>query len=582
MNSLINIVSILKLFISDKLKKLYAIYEKYLYEQYYDIFSFIINIIIMYLCKNFVLCLGLISIDSAYAAIDFIKGNIDKTLSDSQVLATNDKLYQIGTFERYVFYILINIIYSFSSYVVLNSDMFICKYLIGLLLIPKFFNVYMCYYYADVFTRINTEKNELLTKICFEQIANIVIYLEKMYIGGKKTIGKPEIINALRNIDAVKNDAYMFVKNVIITSVLIYLRKNSTVYYKIIKHAYSYGYGMHIQEMTIEKARLLFDNVIVNKQYDELQNPMVIQAMIYLYYNKENNGEFEMYIKKFKYRLVTMLSLWTIASFFTGYICVIIVNIVSISLMFFRKYPLRKKIFLTYYSEIFKNKTGIDLNTYKLFVNFDDRAVISIVLTFIFGYFTDSSMLLSFVNQFSGLLLFNYTVYNSIKIIYTNSKIGMLLSNIHYNKHNIINYLIVSCVCGIYWGIFNEVLYYSVIVLPFLVNSIYAKYMYGIFYLGILNNSSNIINLLLIGYILSLVDNYTNINKLHTIISKIDSVKCIVPNNEIHMVNKETQTKKSQLISKEIQTSCVEKNKESKNSSFESNYLVPTSKFKKQ
>jgi hypothetical protein len=542
-----------------------------------------INIAIMYLCKNFVLCLGLISIDSAYAAMDFIKGNIDKTLSDSQVLATNDNLYQIGTFERYVFYMLINIIYSFFSYFVLNSDMTYYKYLIGLILIPDFFNRQIRHYCAIIFLRINTEKNELLTKICYEQIANIVIYLEKMYIGGKKTIGKSQIINALYNIDAVKNDAYMFVKNVIITSVLIYLRKNSKIYYKIIKHVYSYGYGMYIQEMTIEKARLVFDNVIVNKQYDELQNPMVIQAMIYLYYNKEYTSEFEMYIKKFKYRLVTMLSLWTIASFFSGFMCAIIINTVSIILMFFRRYPLRKKIILSYYSEIFKNRTGIDLNSYKLFANFDDRAVISLILTFVAGYFTDSSMLLSFVNQFSGLLLFNYTIYNLVKIIYVNSKIEILLSNMHTNKKNICYYLIVSFVCSVYWKLFDEVLYYSIIILPY---SVYAKYIYGIYYLGILNNSSNMVNLLALGYILSLYDNYTDIHKLINLSSitdfnKKEPVKCIVVNNKIHMINKETQTIKKHSVSREMQTNYIEKNRDSINSSFASDYLTPTPKFKK-
>lgn len=567
MNVVTNIITKIKLYFIKQFRLIY---------KYFDIYSVAISFVTMYLCNNFMLFIGLISIDSAYAAMDFIKSNTDKTLTDSQVLETNGKIYDIGTMERYIFYMLISTVYGGISYLVLDYDMIICKHLIGLLIVPKFFNAQMTYYCSDIFSKITVEKNELVTKICFEQIANAIIYLEKVYIGRRKAIDKLEIINALYNIDAVKTDAYLFVKNVIITSVLIYLRKNSKVYYKIAKHAYSYGYGMYIQEMTLDKAKLLFDNIIVNKQYGELQNPMVIQAIIYLYYDKEETDEFNFYIKKLKYRIVTMLSLWTIASFFSGFLCCIVINILSMVLMIFRKYPLRKKIILSYLIEITKDKTTIDLNAYKLFANIDDRAVISIITTTIIGYFTDSAMILSIINQFSGILLFNYTIYNLLKIIYINGKIGSFLKNTHCDKQSIINYFVVSLACAIYWKIYGKILYYCVLILPFLTNSSYAKYIFGIHYVGIINNSHNMLILIILGYILSLINNYTKVTNIITIQTTIAK----------QQLNKETQTNKLHVCTKEIQTSKKikkdeEKIKDSKNSSFTSDYLAPTAKFKK-
>lgn len=496
----------------------------------YTIFLILVNIFVMHICSKFNLLIGLLSIDSSYSAVEFVRNNIDKDLTESQILTTNEKLYKIGIIERYVYYIGLWALYLFFSIFVLNNNAIIIKYLAGLTLVPIFFNTIVYQNLKKIFIRIHKEKSDLLRKICFEQIANVIVHLERITIGGDIIIVKSEIIQALNNIETIKNDAVTFVKNVLITSLLIYLRKNSRLYYKIVKYVYHYGFGEYIQDMNIEQATKLFEDVIKNKKYDNLSKPMFIQATVYLYCNREDTGEFRKYIKKFRFRILTMFSLWTIGSFCSSLLVLPIILSVSIGIIFSRKRELHKNIIIMYVLDKFKINFENN-NKIKFIIEYiDDRTMTSLILTLLTCIFTRNPLILSVVNQFSGVMILNIGTFNLVRIIYinTNDKISKLLKNMHHDIKNIIKYVSISIMYVIYSELTHKIVYFIPLIF-FVKNSNNIKILYPFFCMGLINNYGSIIKPIILGYILGVIDNFLilTINSVNKKDSKFTKTKYV-------------------------------------------------------
>ena len=462
----------------------------------YDIVLFIINLIISYFMRSFSLFVSLASIDSIYTAIDFIKHNSNDELTESQVLTTSNELYKVGTMERYVYYGICQVVYSYLSIFVFNTHIPILRYCICLGLTPFIFNnaVYgKMNKYFDILTK---EKNAFIKKICFEQIANTVIRLEKIYLECNSALNKQEIMNALNHIDDIKSEIGTLFKNTLITLLMIYLRNNSKLYYKMAKYIYVYGYNEHIKDISVDKAKQLFRDVIINKKYSEMTKPMFIQSIIYLYCAKEDTGSFKKLLNKFKYRFVITLTIWPIASFFTGYIPMISILIMSVIVMMSRKLPLSESYLI---------------NTKYL----DDRSVLSLIITSVIGLATVPTniniLLMSFCSQFSGMLLVNNFTLSSVKIINKNlsGKIKMITNDIHFSKIITCQYLGIA----VSFIVFTKMSSHSAYLMPIITNFIDSKkfkYIYLFLYIGMMNNRNmdfGDIKILFLAYMMSIIDN---------------------------------------------------------------------------
>lgn len=481
----------------------------------YDIFLLFINLISSYVCSSFNLFVWLMSQDGIFSAIDFIKNNSNDELSESQVITKNTNLYMTGTFERSIFYACLHILYYFTTIFVLNTDVVFMKYIIGLVTVPYIFNHIIYPNVRDYFTKLTNEKNEVLKNICFEQIANIIIKLEKTYLESDISIQKSEIICALENIDNIREESGTLIRNFLITSLLIYLRKNSKLYYKIAKYIYVYGYKEFIQDMTIDKAKYLFKDVIENKKYDQIAKPMFIQSVIYLYYSKEDTGTFKNIIKKFNYRIMVMFSLWTFGSFFTGYVIPLVIITMSLAITFTRKLPMTENILMPVLDScdlssskklnFVKEKiTKLSQNKY-----FDDRTFISMLITIIFSFLTINPFILSFLNQFSGILLLNNTTYNFAKIIYIkfNKNVSTIFSTLVSNRIISLKYISVAITFIFSVNISSYFSFLIPIGTNFIViDSASYKYLYILLYIGMMNNKNNPLKIIIFAYILSLVD----------------------------------------------------------------------------
>lgn len=495
------VVSTITTFIKNMLKNI-------INKLYLVILTFI-NLFMMYMCSQINLFLSLITIDGIYYAIDYFKQHADVHITESQVMNNNNNLYKVGTTERYIYYSFLTLLHVFFEFFVCNCNLTLFKYVAGLTLLPVIFNKVIYVAFQKIFQKIIHEKTELTKKICCVQTANIIIHFKKIYFGENTTLDKQEIISMLENVENVKTEVWKFVKTFLIVSVLIYLRKNSSmIYYKIAKYVYLCGYGEYVKSTSLDNAKKIFEEIINNKKYDQITSPMFIQSIIELYNARGESDGIQKYAKRIKSKFYSMAALWTfggiVSRFFTGYYITLIIFAASILLIFTRKINsdiLHKNIVIKYLSGYEKHM---------LFDYIDDRTAISLVLTLVCGYFTVDPLFLSFVNQFSGILLFNTLIFNLIKVIYvnTNQKIISLFKIMHSNKMSIAKYTLITTLYYVLIYINTQIIIFLITaIINFMPRTKMFKYLYPVLLIGLINNNNDYIRSLILSYIVGIIDN---------------------------------------------------------------------------
>lgn len=500
----------------------------------YEISLFVVNIFVSYLCTNLNLLSNLILIDALYSAINFAIHYMDHTLSTSKVIEINYSLYRVGSIERYFYYCFLQITYIFLTELCFDHRLLILKYLSGITLIPILFNNKIYIFCQNVFDRITLEKNNFIKKVLFEWISNTIIYLEKTCLNKQIFIRKDEIIKALENMETLKSNISLFFQNVLITYALIYFRNKSKIYYKLVKYLYTYGSGETIHHMTLQQANELFIDIISNKKYDQLIKPLFIQAIIFMYCDKQDSTVFKEYIKKLEFKLIITASLWTFASFVVKYYITIVVVVSSLFFVGFKRFPLEKKTILL---KIFSEKSRI--------LNYiDDRLVISNILTIIYGIFYHNPLMLCMINQFGGMIFYNELSINFMKILYIlfDKNITPTLLLIH-KDFRIIRYWIALIIYKLFMTYNLSLLMFSMIT-NFVSNS---KYSFVILSLALYNNENNYFRLLLLGYLLAVYDGYLDYQPKKVPEDMIVRVSNAIIINDEHFdynfkLDKETQT----------------------------------------
>jgi hypothetical protein len=276
-----------------------------------------------------------------------------------------------------------------------------------------------------------------------------------------------------------------------------------------------------IQRTGIDEAKEIFRDVVRNKKYDQLTKPMFIQSVMYLYWEKEDEGAMKKLLNKFKYRVVVMLTLWTIGSFFSGYMSMVVIFIMSFIITLTRKLPMSENILIPILSNFNMDSSKVLKFVKEKIVKItelkyaDDRTIVAMIATILAGLFGCGSFLLSFVNQFSGILLLNNVTFNLIKIIHkkSNKRAKNIYHTIKYSKFTSLKYVLLV----ISYIIFTKISIFSAFLIPIIINFISTdskifKYIYLLLYVGMMNNRENYIKLLIFGYIMSLVDSIFNTN----------------------------------------------------------------------
>ena len=76
----------------------------------------------------------------------------------------------------------------------------------------------------------------------------------------------------------------------------------------------------YINNINVKDAKKNFNDIFKNKNYDKLNDPMIIHSMLYLYYNKKSEIDWDQFYQKIDYKIISFVTLWTSGSFFDGFL----------------------------------------------------------------------------------------------------------------------------------------------------------------------------------------------------------------------------------------------------------------------
>ncbi len=364
-----------------------------------------------------------ITIDSIFSAMGFMYILFIKNLSQSQVLNKIKKIYKISLIDRYLYYLFLEITYYNLCILFWQVQMIPVYYIFLLTICPKILNYLRNNYFKRVFDRINNEKIKFIKIIISKQLTYILNNLSEICINQNPKIEDDEIMQLLEDYDKMIDSFLLFIKNFLITSLLIYTKHNANpIYSKLIFFFYNYKTGEFIESIDVNKAKKKFKNVIVNKEWKNLFKPDTLQTIFYLYSLENNkNNIINYYLIEFNYRVLKMFSIWTLISFLKNFYLGFILSV----------------IFL-----IYKKTASINISILILEIFF---RIVGLVV----GYKLDNYLLSSFIFEFGYIIIFNKIVqviknYSLIKIQ------KFLFICFHYNKYDIylitlyINHLLTS------------------------------------------------------------------------------------------------------------------------------------------
>lgn len=464
-------------------------------------FLFILtNLLLHYLFSHFNILIIMMTIDNIYLAGNFLKNIFDENISESQIIISNNKLYSIGVIERYTCYIFFSIVLFFLKNFILNCNFLILDQLFILITIPYILNNCIYHNFEFCFDVVTNYKYQLIKNVCIEQLVILIINLSKTYYGKNIKLDKQEMIDTLLQYQNLNMYINNFIRNSLVVSLMIYLRRSSKICYKLSKYFYFYNTGEYMTNITLSEARTHFKKVIENSRFDQLCHPMTIQSMIYLYYCKNNSDIMQTIIKKINFRIVLMFSLWTIGSLFTDYITIYSVVVTSCCISIFKNYIRNKK------KHIVQN-----------FIN--EKIIVSTFTTILLGLPLKNPFLISLINQFSDIIIINPLTKSLTKTIFDNvvSNTSKLNQMIHFDKRILISYFLVV----ILYALSNLKHFEMNLIIPIMFNVTqnfkfeykqHKKYnydliMYLILYVSLINNKMNILKMLIVSYVVSCIDN---------------------------------------------------------------------------
>jgi hypothetical protein len=503
---------------------------------YNIIFNLLLLIADWYFINNFNMCLLLISIDNISYGLDFLINNINNKLTYKDIIDVNNRLYKLQIFERYIFYIFLTGIYYFIKIFILNRYVFYLKIILSLCVIPIINNL-IYDEYVHIFENLKDSKEKLIKLIFCEQIYNIIKKLNKTYVDNKIDLNRTEIIQILMESNNFKKEIITFIKNTLIVILLNYSKTKSFIYYKLIKYIYIYNSGIYfINNTNIKDATEKFIEIFKNKNYEKLNDPMTIHSMLFLYYNKKTETDWNELYTKINYNIITFLTLWTFGSFFESFYRLEIIILLSIFIRYTKK------------------------NINQLF---NKKYIISLLFLLLGYIICDNVILVSFIHQFGYYLINNFiikgicnTCYNNI-FVYLTTNYKNIFMILHDNFVSYIKNITYSLVLK-YLFIYN--LHYGYLLILFITHTekcIYTKLLYGIIYISICNQN-RLYKLLILAYtgtlLINLIKKYNLIKQItnNITVSKINTNDKIDYNAELKIHHELKDEVVSQNIVDEI------------------------------
>jgi hypothetical protein len=357
--------------------------------------------------------LKLITLDSLFSALHFMKTFINKNLTESQVVLKSNNLYNGSLLDKYIYYMLLHISYKIFCTFLWIEDSYILYYIGLLSIIPIIINKIL----ASKLFQIIREKKELIIKITVAKLfVTLTKFSAKNYLDRDINIKYTEILILLKDYKDTINYFLDVLKNIGLILLLTYIKNYSQkMYYGIIKYVYNYKTGDLLQSYNTISAKQHIISIIDNKKWYELTKANTYKAILHLYQvNNDKSEIFKKIVNEFNFSLIKMFTLWTFASLLN---CIYFVPFGSLIFILHKKY-IRSKANYNIINEL-----------------------VIIFLGFIISYFYNSYVLISGLCQFGSKIIFNKLTYILIKVIYKFIK-KTIINIVNNNKNMVVSYLI--------------------------------------------------------------------------------------------------------------------------------------------
>lgn len=376
------------------------------------IYLFVINIINF--CFEYNFLLKILTLDSLFNAIHFIKIYINSNLSESQIIVHTNNLYSGSLLDRYIYYLGIYLIYKIVCIFMWTSNIYWLYYLFMLSIAPGIINKI---FDSNVFLRIRLIKEQFIKIIISKIFTYIIKFYSKLYLNKDVNIKYHEIIILFEDYRDTVNYFQNVLKNILIILGLSYVKSYSTkMYYGIIKYIYNYKTGDMLISFNGLSAKQCLINIIDNKKWHELSKPNAYKAILYLYQiNNAKSDLIKNLITKFNISLIKMFTTWTLAALFSN---IYIVSILSIGMLFYKR---------------FIKKTDCENFLFELLIN---------ISSFFVGYFYNSYLLVGALCHFGAKIIFNKVTHIITKVLIKSIR-KKILKIVKNNSELAISYVII-------------------------------------------------------------------------------------------------------------------------------------------
>ncbi|ARF09524.1 hypothetical protein Indivirus_1_147 [Indivirus ILV1] len=365
---------------------------------------------------NYNFLFKMMTLDSLFNALHFMNRFIDNSLTESQIIAEENSLYIATSFDRYIYYLMIHLLYKTAFYFFWINESFIYYYIGLFTIVPCILNQIL---QSRLFKIISNKKEHLIKIILAKILTSIIKFCAKVYLNKDDVNVKyTEIMEILNDYRETVSYFFTVLKSLAVIFGLSYVKSCApSMYYGIIKYIYNYKTGEMITSYNHASAKALVSDIIENKKWNELTKVNTYKAMIYLYQmNTDKVDFFGKFINDFNFTLVKMFSIWTMTS---------LISNIFVS-------PVLALCFFLYKRYIRNSTDGVLWGE-----------LLMILISCTLGYFNENYFLVSFINQFGPKILFNSISYIILKVLAKNIK-EMIEEVIRNNKDTTISFLIIN------------------------------------------------------------------------------------------------------------------------------------------
>jgi len=304
----------------------------------------IILIIFNYILGNSNLLFKMLTIDSLYNAIHFMRSFINNNLSESQIITESNALYLYAMVDRYIYYLLLYGIYKAICLFVWQLDINVLYYGALVSVVPHILNMILG---SEQFMIIRRIKEHFVKIIVSKVVTGFVKFVSKVYLDKKIILKNSEILILMNDYNTSVNYLKTILKNVFVVCLLTYIKSYDKLYYGIIKYFYNYKTGELLSSYNNLSAKEYLINIVDNKKWDELTKPNTYKSLLCLFLIDANpkTSVIHTVMTRFNYNLIKLFTFWTIASVFD---CIYIIPGLSMCVLLYERFVKnRVELFMT-------------------------------------------------------------------------------------------------------------------------------------------------------------------------------------------------------------------------------------------